>query len=1062
LIKNSVATLSNAGDLAGVANITVAGKITGLVAPVDASDAANKSYVDSAVSGLKYKEPVKAASTADVPVLSGLLTIDDVPLSATDRVLLKDQNTGAQNGIYVVAVGPWSRAADLQSGASAKNAAVIVISGTANGKDSFVCTNAAGSDVVGTHALTFVMFQTDAGGDVIGPGTTVDNSVARFDSTTGKLIQSSDVTISDTADIAGVKTLALHGASSGILTLQAGATTTNHLLTLPDVQGAAGSVLENNGSGGLSWSTSAVKGPAGSTDNAVARFDQSSGALVQNSGVTIGDSDDVAGVTSLSMDGAGSGTITIQPAANTDVYTLTMPENQGSAGTYLANDGSGGLSWTTPGDISGPVTSTDNAIARYDLTSGKLLQNSGVTISDASDIAGVKTLAMNGYISGALTLQPSDTTTDHSLIFPPSLGSSGTYLKHVAGGVLSWDSPGNVAGPSSSTDNAVARFDLETGRLIQNSGIAISDNADLSGAKSIAMNGASSGTLTLQPANVTSDYSLSFPANQGAEATYLKNDGSGVLSWSTAGDISGPSSSTNHAVARYDLTSGKKLINSGVTISDTADVAGAKTLAMNGLTSGTLTIQPAMVTTDHSLTLPGTQGSANTYLKNNGAGSLSWGSPGDVIGPPGATISAIPRFDTNSGKLLKNSGVLISDANDISNVYSISMTGLSFGVMKIQPAPMTIDYTVTMPSTQGATDTYLKNDGAGSLTWSSTGITATADITAIGYNALLVNTATAGNTAVGARSLDANTTGTRNTAIGEDSLGAISTNSDCTAVGYNALLVNTGARNTAIGSRSLDANTTGEGNTAIGRDSLGANTIGFSNVAIGNNSLLFNVSGSQNVAIGTSSLIGNGTGSSNTAIGFSALSESNGSFNAAFGDSAGLYTTGSYNTAIGALAMSQAGLTGNGNIQIGGLTNIGDYSPCFTLGSTNANRIVMGSSSITNAYVKVSWSVTSDARDKTDFGEVPHGLDFVNQLTPVSFRLKKNRTSEEATGPKRYGFKAQDVLALEGDDHVIIDSEDSEKLQMTDSYLIPVLVNALKEMKNKIDHLESRVRELER
>ena len=91
-----------------------------------------------------------------------------------------------------------------------------------------------------------------------------------------------------------------------------------------------------------------------------------------------------------------------------------------------------------------------------------------------------------------------------------------------------------------------------------------------------------------------------------------------------------------------------------------------------------------------------------------------------------------------------------------------------------------------------------------------------------------------------------------------------------------------------------------------------------------------------------------------------------------------------------------------------------------------------------------------------NFEEVPHGLDFVNQLKPVSFVFKKSRENDTPHGPKKYGFKAQDILALEGDNNVIIDNENDEALKVTNSHLIPVLVNAIKELKAEIDELKKK------
>lgn len=70
-------------------------------------------------------------------------------------------------------------------------------------------------------------------------------------------------------------------------------------------------------------------------------------------------------------------------------YTLTLPVDDGTTGQALITDGSGVLSWSTPavGDVAGPVSSTDNAIARFDSTTGKLLQNSAATVDDTGNIS---------------------------------------------------------------------------------------------------------------------------------------------------------------------------------------------------------------------------------------------------------------------------------------------------------------------------------------------------------------------------------------------------------------------------------------------------------------------------------------------------------------------------------------------------------------------------------------------------------------------------------------------------------------------------------------------------
>ena len=84
-------------------------------------------------------------------------TIDGVTLSTNDRVLVKDQSTASQNGIYVVGSSP-ARAADLATGANAAGFFTFIEKGTVNADNGFVCTSDSGSAVVGTNNLTIAQF----------------------------------------------------------------------------------------------------------------------------------------------------------------------------------------------------------------------------------------------------------------------------------------------------------------------------------------------------------------------------------------------------------------------------------------------------------------------------------------------------------------------------------------------------------------------------------------------------------------------------------------------------------------------------------------------------------------------------------------------------------------------------------------------------------------------------------------------------------------------------------------------------------------------------------------
>jgi len=141
-------------------------KITNLADPTNPQDAATKAYVDAARSGLDVKDSCRVATTASI-TLSGLQTIDGITLSSGDRVLVKDQTTSSQNGIYTAASSSWTRATDFDSSAEVTSGAfVFVEAGSSNAGKGYVLTT-LNPISVGTTPLTFTQFS-EAGAITVG------------------------------------------------------------------------------------------------------------------------------------------------------------------------------------------------------------------------------------------------------------------------------------------------------------------------------------------------------------------------------------------------------------------------------------------------------------------------------------------------------------------------------------------------------------------------------------------------------------------------------------------------------------------------------------------------------------------------------------------------------------------------------------------------------------------------------------------------------------------------------------------------------------------------------
>ena len=144
-------------------NIRANGKlIVNVLDPTGAQDAATKNYVDSVAQGLDAKQSVKAATTTNI-TLSGTQTIDGISCNSGNRVLVKNQTTPSQNGLYSVSTGAWTRLPEADFGSELASAFVFVEQGTVQADTGWVCTADAAA-IIGTDPMPWTQFSGAGGG----------------------------------------------------------------------------------------------------------------------------------------------------------------------------------------------------------------------------------------------------------------------------------------------------------------------------------------------------------------------------------------------------------------------------------------------------------------------------------------------------------------------------------------------------------------------------------------------------------------------------------------------------------------------------------------------------------------------------------------------------------------------------------------------------------------------------------------------------------------------------------------------------------------------------------
>jgi hypothetical protein len=409
-------------------------------------------------------------------------------------------------------------------------------------------------------------------------------------------------------------------------------------------------------------------------------------------------------------------------------------------------------------------------------------------------------------------------------------------------------------------------------------------------------------------------------------------------------------------------------------------------------------------------------GSTTAFTLQSGGANASPGSAnqlfvnlGGVMQNPGTdfTVSNYTiTFTTAPAAGLSFWALIQGDAVDINTPADDSVTGAKLSVSLATGDVLYASGTDTLAKLGRGTDGQYLKLASGVPSWA-----------AAGGNTIIDGTNTHSGTDAGA----ALTSATGNTAYGHSALKTSNANNQ-TSFGYQALKLATGG-----------------GNTAIGKDAGLNCSTGFVAFAGGEQACKGNTTGSANVGVGAEALKDNEECNNCTAVGYRAL------------ENVGTGSTSAHdNTAIGRYAGRDL-LTGWNSTCIGA-----DAQASSTSAS---NQITLGNSSVSGLRCnETSISALSDQRDKTDIVNLPIGLNFVKSLRPVKFKwARRDPNDNDNDGKIRAGFLAQELQTAMGSDTYLdlIMDDNPDKLEAKIGNLIPVLVQAIKELEAKVAALES-------
>lgn len=518
-------------------------------APTSGNDVVNKTYLDYFAAGLSWKQPVLCATTANI-TLSGLQTLDGVTVVAGDRVLVKNQSTASQNGIYLASATAWSRSPDADVWTDLISAITFVETGSTQSGSAWYCTAQPGG-TLGTTAVNWSNF-----------------SVATtYTAGTGLTLAGNQFSITNTGVTAAAygsasKTLTATVNAQGQLTVLA---ETNIAITNAQVSGLgtmstqdANSVTITGGTlNGVTIGGSSAGAITGTTITATTFNGAGTGLTGTASGLSIGGNAATAtsATTATNLAGGAAGSLPYQSATATTAMLAA-----GTNGQVLTL-ASGIPSWATP--TTGTVTSVSGTGTVSGISlSGTVTSSGSLTLGGSLDLSTPP--AIGGTTANTITGTTITANTKFSGAYFDASGSGGGALRTLGGAsCLQWGAANAV---NLTLDGA---FNMNPA------------NASIS----IAPTG--TGTLTVNPATAGTINNMAIGGSTPAAGAFT------TLSATSTVSVNGSVGSSGQVLTSAGAGSPAVWATpaNGITIADDTTTNATRYLVFTSATSGTVTTQ---------------------------------------------------------------------------------------------------------------------------------------------------------------------------------------------------------------------------------------------------------------------------------------------------------------------------------------------------------------------------------------------------------------------------------------------------------------------------------------